>query len=73
MTPAQLVEIINGFTILLEKNPAPNADYGRSTYQNLVIPLKKETMDWVEPLERREVDSKRLHQIQNFLQVLIKY
>ena len=70
-TPAQLVEVINGFTISLEKNPAPNVDYGRRSHQKLVIPLKKETMDWVESLERREVDSKRLHQISNFL-VLIK-
>ena len=65
------MEVINGFTILLEKNPAPNVDYGRRTHQKLVIPLKKEIMDWVESLERREVDSKRLHQIPNFL-VLIK-
>ena len=65
------MEVINGFTILLEKNPAPNVDYGRRTHQKLVIPLKKETMDWVGSLEIREVDSKRLHQISNFL-VLIK-
>ena len=54
-----MVEIINGFTILLEKSPALNVDYGRRLHQKLVIPLKKETMDWVEPLESREVDSKR--------------
>ena len=65
------MEVINGFTILLEKNPATNVDYGRRLHQKLVIPLKKEIMDWVESLERREVDSKRLHQIPNFL-VLIK-
>ena len=67
------MEIINGFTMLLEKSHALNVDYGRRSHQKLVIPLKKETMDWVEPLERSEVDSKRLHQIPHFLQVLIKY